>query len=343
MPVYQTCPGDPGLDLYWSPQSQGSAAGAGPSPGQQGEQSSGWPSGSSAVQGPHSSRDPCGGSPLGQLKVQAERRGKPGKSRTVFSQEQLLCLHQRFQRQRYLTPAQIQELSQEQALSYKQVKTWFQNQRMKQKRCQKGNIWLGKNIWLAQKVNKKLKPENSKNSKAAEHGSAFSSFPTGFAVPGMGSANPQALMVSQPPNYTQQGTYPAQTSYQQHLPGAFQHATDYYQPYSCNNPGLEYAQSRQGEAYSPSPTPAPFPGASLLYPQQLGAGHHRHRGPEQMPQPRAHGGNNFPQSQLNMQLGDEKSQPLCTESGVSHRPGRGSTSARQRLQAVKAETGSVGR
>ncbi|KAH0521256.1 Homeobox protein NANOG [Microtus ochrogaster] len=62
------------------------------------------------------------------------------KIRTVFSDTQLCALRDRFQRQRYLSLQQMQELSAILNLSYKQVKTWFQNQRMKCKRWQ-NNQW----------------------------------------------------------------------------------------------------------------------------------------------------------------------------------------------------------
>uniref|UniRef100_A0A8D1YSM5 Nanog homeobox n=1 Tax=Sus scrofa TaxID=9823 RepID=A0A8D1YSM5_PIG len=65
---------------------------------------------------------------------------KKQKIRTVFSQTQLCVLNDRFQRQKYLSLQQMQELSNILNLSYKQVKTWFQNQRMKCKRWQK-NHW----------------------------------------------------------------------------------------------------------------------------------------------------------------------------------------------------------
>uniref|UniRef100_A0A2K6TGL5 Homeobox domain-containing protein n=1 Tax=Saimiri boliviensis boliviensis TaxID=39432 RepID=A0A2K6TGL5_SAIBB len=55
---------------------------------------------------------------------------KKQKTRTVFSSTQL-C--------KYLSIEQMQELSNILNLSYKQVKTWFQNQRMKSKRWQKNN------------------------------------------------------------------------------------------------------------------------------------------------------------------------------------------------------------
>ncbi|XP_065427636.1 homeobox protein NANOG-like isoform X5 [Chrysemys picta bellii] len=75
---------------------------------------------------------------------------KKAKSRTAFSQEQLQTLHQRFQSQKYLSPQQIRELGSALGLTYKQVKTWFQNQRMKFKRCQKETQWMEKGTCLSQ-------------------------------------------------------------------------------------------------------------------------------------------------------------------------------------------------
>ncbi|KAM6420253.1 homeobox protein NANOG-like [Pluvialis apricaria] len=66
---------------------------------------------------------------------------RKAKSRTAFSKEQLQTLHQRFQSQKYLSPQQIRELAAALGLTYKQVKTWFQNRRMKLKRCQKHSLW----------------------------------------------------------------------------------------------------------------------------------------------------------------------------------------------------------
>ncbi|NXR13465.1 NANOG protein, partial [Semnornis frantzii] len=68
-------------------------------------------------------------------------RVRKAKSRTAFSKEQLQTLHQRFQSQKYLSPQQIRELAAALGLTYKQVKTWFQNRRMKLKRCQKHSLW----------------------------------------------------------------------------------------------------------------------------------------------------------------------------------------------------------
>ncbi|NXD28747.1 NANOG protein, partial [Spelaeornis formosus] len=91
---------------------------------------------------PHSS--------LHKVKAQGKGVAKTGKSRTAFSQDQLKALHQRFQSQKYLSPQQIRELAAALELTYKQVKTWFQNQRMKFKRCQKESQWVDKGLYLPQ-------------------------------------------------------------------------------------------------------------------------------------------------------------------------------------------------
>ncbi|XP_033029833.1 homeobox protein NANOG-like [Lacerta agilis] len=72
--------------------------------------------------------------------------GKKGKTRTAFSQKQLQILHHRFQMDKYLSPQQIRELASALGLTYKQIKTWFQNQRMKFKRTQKEAVWTRRGI-----------------------------------------------------------------------------------------------------------------------------------------------------------------------------------------------------
>ncbi|KAM8777507.1 homeobox protein NANOG-like [Rhynchonycteris naso] len=78
-------------------------------------------------------------------KVQVKKQ----KIRTLFSQTQLCVLNERFQRQKYLSLQQMQELSNILNLSYKQIKTWFQNKRMKCKRWQKYN-WSKNSNHVAQ-------------------------------------------------------------------------------------------------------------------------------------------------------------------------------------------------
>ncbi|XP_066928694.1 homeobox protein vent1-like [Clytia hemisphaerica] len=56
------------------------------------------------------------------------------KLRTTFSSEQVLLLEKRFTKQRYLSANERLELAKKLKLSDNQVKTWYQNRRMKLKR-----------------------------------------------------------------------------------------------------------------------------------------------------------------------------------------------------------------
>lgn len=67
---------------------------------------------------------------------------QPRKTRAAFSEAQMNALVHRFNVQRYLTPAEMKALAGITGLTYKQVKTWFQNRRMKLKRHQRDSSWM---------------------------------------------------------------------------------------------------------------------------------------------------------------------------------------------------------
>ncbi len=56
------------------------------------------------------------------------------KSRTVFTEMQLKILEETFSEQRYLDTTSRAKLAQNLALNETQIKTWFQNRRMKHKK-----------------------------------------------------------------------------------------------------------------------------------------------------------------------------------------------------------------
>ncbi|NXY66852.1 VEX1 protein, partial [Callaeas wilsoni] len=58
----------------------------------------------------------------------------PGRSRTKFSAEQLQELERSFREQRYIGAGEKRRLAAVLNLSQSQIKTWFQNRRMKFKR-----------------------------------------------------------------------------------------------------------------------------------------------------------------------------------------------------------------
>uniref|UniRef100_S4R8E3 Homeobox domain-containing protein n=1 Tax=Petromyzon marinus TaxID=7757 RepID=S4R8E3_PETMA len=65
------------------------------------------------------------------------------KARTVFTDSQLSGLERRFVRQRYLSTPERVDLATALGLSETQVKTWFQNRRMKNKKQQQQQLRRG--------------------------------------------------------------------------------------------------------------------------------------------------------------------------------------------------------
>ncbi|KAI6242156.1 Homeobox domain-containing protein [Aphelenchoides fujianensis] len=74
----------------------------------------------------------CASGFMGQSKSYRRR-----KARTVFSDAQLQGLENRFERQRYLSTPERIELAGQLGLSETQIKTWFQNRRMKDKKIRR--------------------------------------------------------------------------------------------------------------------------------------------------------------------------------------------------------------
>ncbi|EGV95577.1 Homeobox protein BarH-like 1, partial [Cricetulus griseus] len=74
-------------------------------------------------------------------KLEAAGSGEPGtkakkgrRSRTVFTELQLMGLEKRFEKQKYLSTPDRIDLAESLGLSQLQVKTWYQNRRMKWKK-----------------------------------------------------------------------------------------------------------------------------------------------------------------------------------------------------------------
>ncbi|XP_044137683.1 homeobox protein BarH-like 2 [Bufo gargarizans] len=79
-----------------------------------------------ASEAPHSSES--------ELEQTAPRVKKPRRSRTIFTESQLMGLEKKFQKQKYLSTPDRLDLAQSLGLTQLQVKTWYQNRRMKWKK-----------------------------------------------------------------------------------------------------------------------------------------------------------------------------------------------------------------
>ncbi|NWH89375.1 VEX1 protein, partial [Aegithalos caudatus] len=77
---------------------------------------------------------PCPPGPPAQRRARRSRGAAPGRSRTKFSAAQLQELERSFREQRYIGAGEKRRLAAVLNLSQSQIKTWFQNRRMKFKR-----------------------------------------------------------------------------------------------------------------------------------------------------------------------------------------------------------------
>ncbi|XP_063799719.1 homeobox protein BarH-like 2 isoform X2 [Pseudophryne corroboree] len=69
-----------------------------------------------------------------ELEQTTSRAKKPRRSRTIFTESQLMGLEKKFQKQKYLSTPDRLDLAQSLGLTQLQVKTWYQNRRMKWKK-----------------------------------------------------------------------------------------------------------------------------------------------------------------------------------------------------------------
>ncbi|XP_006642283.2 homeobox protein BarH-like 2 [Lepisosteus oculatus] len=83
---------------------------------------------------PPASETPVSISSESEAEQSAPRLKKPRRSRTIFTELQLMGLEKKFQRQKYLSTPDRLDLAQSLGLTQLQVKTWYQNRRMKWKK-----------------------------------------------------------------------------------------------------------------------------------------------------------------------------------------------------------------
>ncbi|CAJ1065869.1 homeobox protein BarH-like 2 [Xyrichtys novacula] len=83
---------------------------------------------------PSPSQTPLSISSESETEHSASRLKKPRRSRTIFTELQLMGLEKKFQKQKYLSTPDRLDLAQSLGLTQLQVKTWYQNRRMKWKK-----------------------------------------------------------------------------------------------------------------------------------------------------------------------------------------------------------------
>ncbi|XP_052388033.1 homeobox protein BarH-like 2 isoform X2 [Carassius gibelio] len=83
---------------------------------------------------PRASETPLSISSESETEHSSPRLKKPRRSRTIFTELQLLGLEKKFQKQKYLSTPDRLDLAQSLGLTQLQVKTWYQNRRMKWKK-----------------------------------------------------------------------------------------------------------------------------------------------------------------------------------------------------------------
>ncbi|XP_044275272.1 homeobox protein NANOG-like [Varanus komodoensis] len=208
-----------------------------------------------------------------QRRKEESAGGRKVKTRTAFSQEQLQILHHRFQSQKYLSPQQIRELASALELTYKQIKTWFQNQRMKLKRTQKETLWMRKGMCPSQNSYLNINPSYHQGYGISDGRNVHSLASVHENYAGNQSYGSDHQIYGSPQNFCpivsgEDGSFfgkAAGTCYsQQAISYISQQKMNFYHGFSAS---VEYATVKMEDGYpfpNVSPSAAALPGTSAL-------------------------------------------------------------------------------
>nr|XP_045374684.1 homeobox protein BarH-like 2 isoform X1 [Camelus bactrianus] len=155
------------------------------------------------------------GENVGSSESEAEqptpRQKKPRRSRTIFTELQLMGLEKKFQKQKYLSTPDRLDLAQSLGLTQLQVKTWYQNRRMKWKkmvlkggqeaptkpkgRPKKNSIPTSEEIEAEEKLNSQAQSQEPREPSQGQEGICDTQEPKACGVP---------LEVAEPPSQPQE-------------------------------------------------------------------------------------------------------------------------------------------
>ncbi|XP_057605002.1 homeobox protein BarH-like 2 isoform X2 [Hippopotamus amphibius kiboko] len=139
------------------------------------------------------------GSSESETEQPTPRQKKPRRSRTIFTELQLMGLEKKFQKQKYLSTPDRLDLAQSLGLTQLQVKTWYQNRRMKWKkmvlkggqeaptkpkgRPKKNSIPTSEEIEAEEKLNSQAQSQEHQESSQGQEGLCDTQEPKAHSVP----------------------------------------------------------------------------------------------------------------------------------------------------------------